>query len=179
MYYNLKCSGFRKHLYSMIIALVLTLSIYGAWSALRHGWAITWIFVVLVVLAAIYLIVAQWALRKKWAVDLSTFQWQSAPIAAGAMLMGWTTYTEDLAQESNAILLAVGGVYILFSSITLAESFHPERREEHGDYYKKSQSKRICLFVQIFLIQGVLAFLLGLLVAHLDRCCVLRQCPLC
>lgn len=105
--------------------------------------------------------------RKKWAVDLSTFQWQSAPIAAGAMLMGWTTYTEDLTQESNAILLAVGGVFILFSSITLAESFHPERRKEHRDYDKKGQSKRICLFFQIFLIQGVLAFLLGLLVASL------------
>jgi uncharacterized BrkB/YihY/UPF0761 family membrane protein len=118
------------------------------------------------VLATIYLIVAQWAQEKKWAVDLSTFQWQSAPIAAGAMLMGWTTYTEDLTQESNAILLAVGGVFILFSSITLAESFHPERRKEHRDYDNKAQSKRICLFFQIFLIQGGLAFLLGLLVAH-------------
>lgn len=149
----------------MIIALALTLSIYAAWSALRHGWAITWIFMVLVFLAAIYLVVAQWALKKKGTVDLTTFQWQSAPIAAGAMLMGWTTYTEDLTKESNAILLAVGGVFILFSSITLAESFHPERRKEHRDYDKKAQSKRKCLFFQIFLVQGFLAFLFGLLLA--------------
>ncbi|WP_417258656.1 hypothetical protein [Celeribacter sp.] len=160
-----RCRGFYKHLWSMIIALGLILSIYGAWWALRHGWAITWIIVVFIGLAAIYLIVAQWALKKNWAIDLSTFQWQSAPIAAGAMLMGWTTYTENLAQESNAILLAVGAVFTLFSSFTLAESFHPERPKTHKNYDKNGQSKRICLFFQVFLIEGVLAFLLGLLVA--------------
>lgn len=64
------------------------------------------------------------------------------------------TATTDLGQESEAILLSVGGVFILFSIIALAESFHPEHSREHSDYNEKSQSKSLYLFYNFFLFQA-------------------------
>lgn len=159
---KLAYSAIWMHFWSIAIALALIATILGTWFALRHGWAITLILCFLFFICLVYLMIIEWFLKKRWIVDLSSFQWQSAPIAAGAMIMGWTAYITDISEEKNAILLAIGGVFVLFSIVTLADSLHPDRPTEHRDYDDKAPSKRRLLFCQLVLVQGVLAFLLGL-----------------
>lgn len=93
---------------------------------------------------------------------MSTLRWQAAPISAAAMILGWTS---SFRTEADAILLVIGFIFVLFSTMVLAESYFPDN--DNGEVDNKSRFNKWQLILELFGIQGIISLVLGIFGAYI------------